>query len=238
MLFQAVVFDLFGTLVPAFPSSLFEQSLGQMADAVGVSHMHFSRMWIEETWEARAMGGFASTEDTARYICNAVGVTPTKSQLAEAALIRVEFTRKILQPRPDAISTLKHVKSADLGLALISDCTPEVPQLWPETPFASLIDVPIFSCAVGMKKPDPRIYRLACDGLGVAPHKCLYVGDGFSRELTGAANVGMHTVLIASPGEVPADAPGYEGDTWPGPRVERLSEVMTLLRLGFDVSPS
>lgn len=71
-----------------------------------------------------------------------------------------------------------------------------------------------------------------------APHKCLYVGDGFSRELTGAASVGMHAVLIAPPGEVPADVPGNEGDTWPGPRIERLTEVVNILRLGPDVSPS
>jgi len=85
-----------------------------------------------------------------------------------------------------------------------------------------------------MKKPDPRIYRLACDGLGVAPHRCLYVGDGFSHELTGAANVGMRAVLIAPSDEVRADAPGYEGHTWPGSRIETLSEVMNLLRLGLD----
>jgi len=133
--FQAVVFDLFGTLVSAFPSLLFEQSLEQMADAVGVSHTDFKRMWIEETWEARAMGRFASIEDTVRYICGAVGLNPTDSQLAKAALIRLDFTREVLQPRPDAIATLKQIKSAGLGLALVSDCTPEVPRLWPETPF-------------------------------------------------------------------------------------------------------
>jgi len=41
------------------------------------------------------------------------------------------------------------------------------------------------------------MYRLACTGLAVTPAECLYVGDGGSGELTGAAAVGMRPVLLA-----------------------------------------
>ena len=73
------------------------------------------------------------------------------------------------------------------------------------------------------------MYRQACDGLGVSPDACLYVGDGYGRELSGAASLGMTPVLIAVPGEVSADLSGCEGADWDGLRVETLSEVCGIL---------
>ncbi len=225
MLFEAVVFDLFGTLVPGFPLPRFHNTLTAMADAVGADPDEFIERWYA-TWEDRGTGRLKSIAANVLRICNSVNVPPTDSQLAKATAIRVAFTREILGPRPDAISTLAKIKSSGRRLALISDCSAEVPELWPETPFASLIDVPVFSCVVGAKKPDPRIYRLACEGLGISPQKCLYVGDGFSQELAGARGVGMHPVLIAPPGEAWADSSQREARTWSGPRVQTLSEVV------------
>ncbi len=50
---------------------------------------------------------------------------------------------------------------------------------------------------IGLVKPDPAIYQLACQRLGVIPEDCRYVGDGGSNELTGADASGMRAVLIA-----------------------------------------
>jgi putative hydrolase of the HAD superfamily len=40
-------------------------------------------------------------------------------------------------------------------------------------------------------KPDPAIYRLCTDALGVTPEECLFVGDGGSHELEAARSLGM-----------------------------------------------
>ena len=42
-----------------------------------------------------------------------------------------------------------------------------------------------------MVKPDSDIYQHACKNLGVAPSDCIFIGDGNSDELQGAAQVGM-----------------------------------------------
>jgi putative hydrolase of the HAD superfamily len=80
-----------------------------------------------------------------------------------------------------------------------------------------------------MKKPDPRIYDLVCRQLGVEPDRCLYVGDGSSRELTGAREVGMTPILIS----VPTDQYFVEREDaseWTGPVVESLSEVLDFVQ--------
>jgi putative hydrolase of the HAD superfamily len=230
MRFRAVVFDLFGTLAPAFSTPEYERSLVDMADAVGVDVPAFTRLW-KDTRDERTTGRLTSIEANAQVICEAVGTCPTQAQLAEAARIRTEACRRFLVPRQDTIPTLQAIKAAGLGIGLISDCSAEVPQIWPELPYAALVDVPVFSCQVGAQKPDLRIYRLAAEGLGVSPQDCIYVGDGFSRELTGALAAGMHAILLDPPDEKQSEVFDSERRTWQGSRIDALLDLFDILRL-------
>jgi putative hydrolase of the HAD superfamily len=223
--YKSVIFDLFGTLVYPFNSARFDEITRQMAATVGVDYQTFHGFWAVDTWWKRATGYFPTIEATVDFICKANDVIPSQQQLGEAAQMRYAFTKGALRPRHDAVATLQAIKNEGLLLGLISDCTVEVPEIWPETPFAPLIDVPIFSCAAGVTKPDPRIYRMACERLACAPDECVYVADGFSQELQGATEVGMRAMLLAPPGEAAAYDAGWEGHTWQGERVPGLWEV-------------
>jgi putative hydrolase of the HAD superfamily len=57
-----------------------------------------------------------------------------------------------------------------------------------------LLDTIVISSEVGMRKPDPGIFRLALDELGVEPHDAMFVGDRLETDVQGAANLGMTTV--------------------------------------------
>jgi putative hydrolase of the HAD superfamily len=104
----------------------------------------------------------------------------------------------------------------------------DVPQTWSQSPLAPRLDVVVFSCVAGVRKPDPRIYLNACTALGVTPQQCLYVGDGCSHELTGARALGMRPVLLrASDIERPL-TPDCEVDTWEGESVSTLRAVVGL----------
>ena len=80
---------------------------------------------------------------------------------------------------------------------MLSDSSPDVPPLYAETPLAEWVDASVFSCLVRLKKPDPDIYELVCKYLRVSPNQCVYVGDGGSRELSGAQAVGMRRYSCA-----------------------------------------
>jgi FMN phosphatase YigB (HAD superfamily) len=57
-----------------------------------------------------------------------------------------------------------------------------------------LTDVVVISAEVGVEKPDPDIYRLAPDALGVDPTGCVLVDD-LLENLDGAATIGIAGVL-------------------------------------------
>jgi putative hydrolase of the HAD superfamily len=96
--------------------------------------------------------------------------------------------------------------------------------VWAETPFAGALDELVFSCDVGISKPDPRIYEIACERLGVEPDECLFVGDGANDELPGAERAGMAALQLRSPGEPLTP----EGEAWTGRSIQHLSEVLNL----------
>ena len=226
MRYRAVIFDLFGTLVHSFVIQQHATHISQKATGLGLPADKLSEVW-GKTRKDRETGRFATIADNLRFVCAELRAVPSEEQIENAARAYLESARAAHTIRHDAVATLEAIKNAGHQVGLVSDCAPHVPSLWPTWPLAPLVDIPIFSCSVGVKKPDPRIYLLACEQLAVHPSECLYVGDGGSQELTGASKVGMTAVQVAA---VPKnDSLIIDGESWQGRRLETLSEVLRLL---------
>ena len=228
MKYAAVIFDLFGTLVhePSRNKSL--SVLKEMANTLSVPPGEFITMW-RQTGDKRNLGILPTIEANIKYICQELGITINETQVRHATFLRTEGTRHPLQPRSGAVQVLAQLKSLGYRTGLISNCTPEVPILWKETPLAPLFDVAVFSSLEGMRKPDIRIYYLAAERLGIETDKCLYIGDGDSDELNGAVNAGMHPVMIKILLEEPSDDPRNKVEEWKGLFIDSLESVLNLL---------
>ena len=141
--------------------------------------------------------------------------------------LRRSFAREVLsRPREVVVQTLRELRTRGLRTGLITVCSEDAVDVWPETPFAGLFNAEVFSCSCGYRKPDPRIYRIALEGLGVDPAEALFVGDGANDELAGAERVGMRAVLIHRPGLEPA---WPEVRDWSGPRITAIPDVLDLV---------
>jgi len=75
---------------------------------------------------------------------------------------------------------------------------------WREYYPMELFRVVVDSCEVGMRKPDPRIYRLTCEQLGVDPSRAVFVDD-LQENVAGANAVGMRGVLFTTTGDTIAE---------------------------------
>lgn len=223
MKYHAVVFDLFGTLLQNIPahSQKRERVLSEMARVLSVSSQDFIQLW-NATFDQRVTGVFPSIEANIQHICGALGRIVNSNQIEEAVRIRFEYNSRSFQPRPDAVNVLVSLKESGFKIGLVSDSTPDVPILWQASPLSSHVDVAVFSCVVGVKKPDARIYRLVCKSLAVAPSECLYVGDHVF-ELKGAAQVGLHAVLLRIRDE---DEYYSDREEWQGQVLEGLGDIL------------
>ncbi|MEC3958785.1 HAD family phosphatase [Nocardia sp. CDC153] len=63
--------------------------------------------------------------------------------------------------------------------------------------FEDLVDDIVYSHEVGIAKPDPEIYLLACRRLGIDPHETVFVDDS-EIAVTGAKSVGITAILHES----------------------------------------
>ena len=216
MRYRAVIFDLWQTLVP-WDVLAATRFYDQMAVAAGVDEERFREAWVTRRKD-REVGPIA---DHLRDLFAELGAEPDLDEILD---MRRDWTKRSLQPRPDAISTLESLRERGHRLGLITVCSEDVPNVWEETPFAGRFDATVFSCSEGVAKPDRRIYELACERLGVEPGECIFVGDGANDELPGAERVGMTPLQLRAPGEPLTP----EGETWAGASIEHLSEVLDL----------
>jgi putative hydrolase of the HAD superfamily len=217
---RAVVFDLWETLVswPIEESRLLRE---RSASHFGVTPERFDELWYEDgAYERRESGPLRAAFE---MIAATVGGDP---DLDELVAWRVDLARRTVAPSSDVIDALRELRRRKYLLAVVSNCTEEVPIVWSDTELAPLFDAAVFSSIAGCMKPDPRIYALVTDALGVDAGDCLFVGDGANDELAGAERFGMTAVLIHRAGE----DPHWEGvREWAGLRVTSIPEVLELV---------
>ena len=228
MKYKAVIFDLYGTLIPNFSTKEYRRIVVQMASILSASPETFWQLW-SGTFRESILGILPDSKAKIIHICDKLGLNPEQEKIIKAEQIRFDYEALSMVPRPEAVGVLLALKSKGLKIGLISDCFSETVTMWKDISLKSFFDITIFSCTVGLKKPDPRIYRMALEQLNVIPQDCLYIGDGSSHELTGALKVGMHPVWIRIPDETGADNFRIDEESWDGTVISSLKEVLDLV---------
>lgn len=225
---KAIIFDLFGTLVDNFRKHAYDKVYRSMVNALDVPYEAFTNAF-GRSFSDRCQGKYDTIEANLEASCAEIGASPSSDRIEAAAKLRYDFTSKTLQPRESVSAALAQLKQDGLQIGLITDCGPDVPLLWSDTPLSSLIDVPVFSCNEKVRKPDPEIYRRALARLGRTAEECVYVGDGGSAELSGARKVGLLPILRRIDLTEIYDA-RPEVESWEGLAVDEIEELPGLVR--------
>lgn len=191
MAYAAVIFDLFETLITEYDA---DWRPGQTTESrLGIPSETYSTVW--RSWYQARMTTVVDYRDVLRDVCTRAGVPIGPGTAATIETLYAE--RLALKARPlltvdlRVINLLMQLRNQGLKLGVLSNCAVEEVAGWPDSALAPLFDDVVFSYQVGSVKPDPRIYRRVCDGLGVAADRVIFVGDGGSDELAGARSAGM-----------------------------------------------
>jgi putative hydrolase of the HAD superfamily len=221
--YRAVLFDFFGTLTQAVHRGPLH---ARIARALGCDPDRMTAV-LDRSFLDRSRGRFGDAAETLRWVCAQAGASPRPEALRAALAARVAAVRADTVLRPDALGTLRALRRGNVRTGVVSDCGYELPAFLPRLPVAPLLDAAVYSVHVGQRKPHPRMYLTACERLGVAPGECLYVGDGGSRELTGAEAAGLTAIRLAAP-----DLDGhlaYDRDPWAGRTISALAQAVDLV---------
>ncbi len=192
---RAVLFDYFGTLTRAVRQGPAHR---RMALHLGCDPEAWLAL-MAKTYYLRASGRLGDPLTVLGFLARHLGADPSERTLRRVRAERLCAIATDGPLRPQAVPVLRALRRRGLRTAVVSDCWYELPILLPHLPVYPLLDACVFSVEVGRCKPDPTMYLTACERLGVRPHECIYIGDGGSRELTGAQAAGMTAVRLAAP---------------------------------------
>ncbi|KPV54771.1 hypothetical protein SE17_01555 [Kouleothrix aurantiaca] len=216
MQYQAILFDLDDTLYDL--RSYWRGRLHEALDAVLARYPHFERdalvhQAIREKVYIERLPAFLR----AQGVDDEALIASAKSMFE-----RDWFARLVLND--DAPATLRALRPRfKLGLVTNGPSRTQRPKI-AQFGLDDYLDLLIVSEEVGVAKPDPAIFHMALEQLGVAPAQALYVGDSLEFDLPGADAAGMPFVWMNPRGE-----PFPEHLPRPLHEIQRLTELVALL---------
>ena len=92
--------------------------------------------------------------------------------------------------------TLEELQRRGFRLAVVSNSDGRVEALLESLELRRWFEFVVDSGTAGVEKPDPRIFRIALERMGVDPHEAVYVGDLYEIDVVGARAAGMRAILL------------------------------------------
>ena len=142
---------------------------------------------------------------------------------ATAATIVAEFVRASRAGLAESRVILSRLRQ-HVALGVVSNFYGNVYRILDEAELAPLLATIVDSSVVGVRKPDPAIFALAVERLGVEPAEVLYVGDSFEKDMAGAHAAGLRTGWLTGAAERPCGSP-----EWVDVRLRRLADLEPLV---------
>ncbi len=222
---RGVIFDLFHTLTG--PESA-RAELPKTYEILGIDSVEWNSAVFEHShW--RLAGEIRDPVQIVRTLAHRINPDIPEALIIQAALIRQRRSKAALNSIPIAnVQLLSTLRQHGFRLGLISNLDASELAGWSGSPLDGAFDAELFSCEIGVVKPDTAIYVECLKRLGLAAPECIFVGDGGSNELSGARQVGLHTILFS----------GVIRELWPNriaaleesadAHVHALSDIMSL----------
>jgi len=102
---------------------------------------------------------------------------------------------------PDTPAALDRLRAAGLRLAVVSNSDGRAEEALAAAGIRDRFELVIDSQIVGVEKPDPRIFALTLEQLGLPAAAALYVGDVYEVDVIGARRAGLDVILLDPRGE-------------------------------------
>jgi len=188
---QAVIFDLYGTLI-RIRRRLLHKVVPRL---LGVEASAWMALIRDELLTRRFEGG----ADFVRFVRERLAPERTAVEAQLLALVQEELGS--VEPCDGALSLLHFLRRRGLALGLLSNASSIHKEPWQRLGFEPMFDAVSFSCDTGVCKPAPSSYLDLCDRLGVAPEATLVVGDSLPNDVAAPRSLGMRALRVGGAGD-------------------------------------
>jgi FMN phosphatase YigB (HAD superfamily) len=189
---DAVTIDAFGTLVTlrdplaALDRVLREQGIERTKEQIAAAFSEEGRYYRARSHEGADEASLALLRrDCAAVFLGALDTDLDPGEFAPAYVACLEF-----EPARGAVAAVGELERLGLRLAVVSNWDVALPEHLERLGLANRFAAVVTSAEAGAPKPDPRIFELALERMGVSPERALHVGDSEADEV-GARAAGM-----------------------------------------------
>jgi putative hydrolase of the HAD superfamily len=238
---QAVLFDLGDTLIyfdDDWPV-IFRQAKMELLRSLEEAGFELGKEFLDE-FSSRMEAYYRERdtefiEYTTRYILHKMLENWGQAEVPEEALSRaLEDMHAVTQahwiPEEDALATLERLHLRGYRIGLISNAAddPNTQTLVDKLGGRPYFEVVLSSAAMGIRKPDPRIFWKALEQMGLSPNQAVMVGDTLGADILGAKNAGIFSIWITRRADTPANR-AHRDTIHPEAQIKKLSELPSLL---------
>lgn len=190
MRIRAVIFDLGGVVIgsPLHAIAAYERELGLATNAVNHAVVRSGPTGAWSRLERGELGleeFYPLFEADCRALDIAIDAREMMRRVAEIAV-----------PRPAMLEAIRKLRAGGLRVAALTNNW--ITEDQGTGTLRAFFDVFVESIAVGLRKPDPRIYQLVCRELDVEPAKAVFLDD-IGSNLKTARALGMTTIKVDEP---------------------------------------
>jgi putative hydrolase of the HAD superfamily len=188
---EAVIFDLGGVVMesPLHAIARYERDHGVPPGAINRAVM--------ASGETGAWARLERGELTVAGFCGPFEADCRRSGIEVSAVRLMGYVAEASRPRPRMLEAIHRIRARGLRAgALTNNWVAEGRR--PTDDLRAHFDAFVESAVVGLRKPDPRIYELACQALGVAPARAAFLDD-IGHNLKPARALGMATIKVDDP---------------------------------------
>jgi epoxide hydrolase-like predicted phosphatase len=187
---RAVIFDLGGVVIgsPLHAIAAYERELGLATNAVNHAVVRSGPTGAWSRLERGELGleeFYPLFEADCRALDIAIDAREMMRRVAEIAV-----------PRPAMLEAIRKLRAGGLRVAALTNNW--ITEDQGTGTLRAFFDVFVESIAVGLRKPDPRIYQLVCRELDVEPAKAVFLDD-IGSNLKTARALGMTTIKVDEP---------------------------------------
>jgi HAD superfamily hydrolase (TIGR01662 family) len=198
----------------------FEQFDRRYQEVVDQFYTRGQQDWIEYT-----------AEYTLRYTLAEFGYPEVSDQVLKEGLTAAYAQGELLwQPFDDAYATLDTLKERGYKIGLISNArdAANVERLIDQAHLRPWLDPIVISANVGVRKPNPHIFKIVLDSWRLPPDQVVMVGDMLGADILGAHNAGLRGVWATMQTEREANA-AHVHTIVPDATIASLSDLLPLL---------
>lgn len=205
---KGVFFDLGGTLriaeeVPEHQ----ERAKARMAQLAGETDVQAFIDKVEARYEPYRDWALTENKESGDYELWAKWLLP---ELGEEKLREIchEMTYQYRQVKglrhvvDGGVEVIRTLRARGYKLGIISNLIgeEEIPNWLREDGLEQYFDAVVLSSVCHIRKPDPKMYWMGCEQLGLRPEECVSVADNLNRDITGAKAAGIGAnILFISP---------------------------------------